>query len=499
MLQIEGGDKMKKGKLNAFIFFLSGLLVTLLFSCGNYIDNHSSPSFKANNSTKNVSYKESDFGSLVDIQKNDQKSTKTVFCNTSFQTIYQLSINVESGDVLRFRGQIEFTNPDYDYVIRGHIRLLVNGEYIGNYSSQNNWRSNGPHHMPLWCDAIYKCATNGIVTANLQFAASNSSANGDTLYATMNYGHLIVEQYRYYSSVENASNAYCLTEVVQDRSANATSFNGLGNEHETTIYSIQMNVKANDIIRLFGEVTSQYYTTNAMHGLAIYNSTLLEPISPFSTENTIQELRYTPLFVDAVDTPISANENKEYHTGSHTVSNTTIAPTLKVYPSGGHLIGLHYSKISDIGTSPIYKWLYSYSESGAANNYTITANSGWHSLQETDISAQQGDIVRLAGYLQVQRPVVDTDGISCISKIVLTDENDNTISNSSYSRKYITDTLEILPLRDEMVETIPSSGNYKIKLYLECINDDVSPKVIIWGGSRQSYLFVDHFRSYSGE
>ena len=122
----------------------------------------------------------------------------------------------------------------------------------------------------------------------------------------------------------------------------------------------------------------------------------------------------------------------------------------------------------------------------------MVANTGWHNILESTIDAEAGDVLRVTSYLNAAHPGDVDAGIHCMSNISISyDSAGALVAVSSTTRKYVTLNLEVLPLRNEFLATLPEDATYRLRLRLECVREGFSPTLTILGG--RTMLFADRY------
>jgi hypothetical protein len=403
-----------------------------------------------------------------------------VTANAGFATVYAVGVPVKAGDHLRVRGQVEMTN-DYGAPVQGQIRLLVGGVPVGSTSGQN-CVSGGAHHMPLWADSVTTGFSDGNVLVEAQYAAGRSDAS-PSVAVEGDYGHVVVEQYRRYSSRSAAladADARVMAEVALDRVENASSYGGTYAARAVT-YNVPMTAGAGEVVRLLGQATGQYVGPSMeMHGQALFDGD--SRLSPWATEDVPWATSQVPLFTDAVDE--RAAGWRDYRLSMH----GTLGVGGGVVAGGGHLIAMRFAPVGGV-SGAAREWIESFEVLGPTVSIPIAANSGWHTIHPVSFAGHSGDVVRLTSYLLLAYPADFTLGISCVSSIDLHDGA--AVDGSSVSAKNVVRDVEVTPLRNELVTTLPRDGAYAAELKLSCAREAASPTVTVLGGF--TTMLVDRY------
>lgn len=421
---------------------------------------------------------------LVAVYEEPNASVSSMTANAGYQTVYAHPVSVLTGDILRVRGQVEMTN-DYAQPVRGHIRLLADGNVIGVESSQNAI-SSGAHHMPLWMDGVVSAAEDHTSTVEVQYRAARSGAS-PTLLIENGYGHLIVEQYRSFPSLQAAqiAGAWLLSDLYSDVEENTAMFGGTFADR-TLVYDVTTPVAPGDLIRLFAQGTSLWIGPPLeMHGQGIFLGT--ERIGSWATENTSWEIQTVPLWNDGVHRP-SVSSLSTYSVSMHGVFGAGGG-----VPAGaGSLHAMRFvpaSSVSGTGSGP-QGLAESTMYAGTTVDEPLVSNSGWQVAEETVLFAESGDVVRIMGHLQLEYPSSFNLGISCQAKLRLS-QNGLLMAESRVTSKYITRSLEVLPLRVELVSRVPALGPFDLAFLVACDRQDASPIVTRSGG--RTFLLIDRF------
>jgi hypothetical protein len=469
------------------VLSLLSILFGLLSSCKKDLENHATVNYSPNiNSTNNDT--QHTFVGLMEVLEDKTASISTIVTNSGYSTIYNLSVSVKSGDILRIRGQVEMTNDKPPYpgggsiTVRGNIRILVNGSVKGSQASQNDVAdpyspyAHHMHHMPLWTDALYTVPQNGTANVEVQYSTTKSSSSPivkiEPYGSPTPAGHLIIEHYRLFSSRQSAKDSLALglDTILSDNSKNATSF-----FNATTVYSIQCSVDNGDIMRLFSQSTSGYINKKALHGVKILRNRSL--ISPNATENNISRIPYLPIWLDAIDKPTSSATNNysvELHSDpeydSASITDAGYFYCLKFKRPGNNQNSRQLSNALIIN--------------GPTSNYSLLANSGWHNIITYNGQAHQGDILKITGFAQYYIPNTYQYGINCQFRIKVA-------GSVVQSGKYITELLEVLPLRAEIIKQFNSASSYTIEVEVACTRYNANPTITVTGG--KSGVLLEQF------
>jgi hypothetical protein len=425
---------------------------------------------------------------LVAIDEHASALAAFATANAGYVTVYKLSVPVEAGDRLRARAQVEITN-DYSEPVRANVRLLADGKPVGSSSSQN-CVSQGSHHMPLWADAIVSAASAGTIQVEAQLAASRSDAS-PSVKIEDGYGHLVVERYRLYPSraAAAAAGAALLVEHAADRHEAVGSFGAVAFQ-PTVVYTLSLSPTAGDLVRLLGQSTSGWRGGADQHSLGIQLAG--QRLGPWSTENTPWATQTVPLFGDAVHRPATASA-QSYTLTMHGVL-TDVAPNTccSVVPGGGHLYALRFSPAASAPASA--RELHDAVDSaGPAATGAMVANTGWKVVHSHALGLEAGDALRLTGYLELAYPSAFSLGIACVAKLELLGPGGEPVAASAPAAKYVTQLLEVLPLRTELVTGVVAAGPHTARLSVSCAREAASPTLTLVGG--RTRILVDQFRA----
>jgi hypothetical protein len=418
-------------------------------------------------------------GVLMAVLEDGAERISSLVANSGYAT----DVPVEAGDVLRIRGQVEMTN-DYADPVRGNIRLLADGVAVGSSAAQNCIVSGG-HHMPLWADAVVTAGGSAPMHVEAQYAAGRSGAD-PTVRIEPGYGHVVVEQYREFESVEAAAAAggKVLAELALDRTADSATFGTGGAFVRTVVYALGIDTLEGDLVRLFGQATSQWTSAGLdMHGLGLFDGDT--HLGPWSTENFPWAIQSVPLWADAVDG--RAAGLRSYGVSMHGVLGIGGI----VVAEAGQLAVMRFSPLSLPIAAGSLEWSGSSAMPGPSADGGIVCNSGWQTIFESPLVAETGDVLRVTGTLQLAYPSGFDLGISCVARTDLLDAGGAVVDSSPTAPKYITRDLEVLPLRNEIFTTVGSAGAASARIQLVCSREAASPTVTVVGGG--TWLLIDRF------
>ena len=418
---------------------------------------------------------------LLDILEDASASTGQITTNSGFLSIYSLSIAAQPGDLLRIRCQVEMTNDTFPFepdqvttTIRGHIRLMADGNNVGNLARQNNVADpldaeldHHMHHMPLWADAFVHVDHSGQTLIEAQYATSRSGLSPIVKIEPWDggspYGHLVVEHYRSFASREEAQafGASGLHALLSDDVKDISVF-----DEDAAAYHFDCDVEPGDVLHLFGQATGRFVDNLALHGqkVCLNNSR----ISPFASENIVSLLPGLPLWTDAVH-HASSSQTDVYSLNLHSLEPLGSAEV----DDAGYLYGLHFRKLLNSSTS---RQLVSVETvTGPTSDFPVVANTGWHSVAFHQGSANAGDVLRATGFVQLSAPDDLDDGVNCYFRLLVN-------GSEVYSSKYITPRLEMLPLRTEQLLMVPSTGTFTVEAEVKCTHNGTSLSVDVVGG-----------------
>ncbi len=430
------------------------------------------------------------FMALLDVLEDHSASTDQITTNTGYISIYSLAVETEAGDVLRIRGQVEMSNDILGQgqgagstTIRGHMRLLTNGAIVGNLTRQNNVADpldpehyHHMHHMPLWADAFVLVSHGGQTLVEAQYATSKSGSS-PIVAIEPSYGHVVVEHYRLFASREEAeaSGALGLDDVLVDAQENVQTFQST---EGVVAYHLGCSLAEGDIVRTLGQATSGYSGMKALHGQKIYlNETR---ISATSSENNIGAIPNLPLWTDGTYKSNSGQSVSLSLRLNGATSDPTFGPADVL--DGGYLYALHFRPLTN--SSSARQLVSVVKVPGPSSDFPLVANTGWHSVAVHQGTANEGDVLRATGFIQLAGPNDFDHGVNCQFRIRI---NGSIVQ----SGKYITPRLEMLPLRTENLFMMPSSGPYTVEAEVSCSRYDADPTVDIVGGL--SGIIVERF------
>jgi len=427
---------------------------------------------------------------LIKIYEDKTLATSLVTVNEPWITLYSITLSGNIGDLLRIRGQMEMTNENKK-VIRGHSRIAINGQEFGTRCSQNCVYiapNDDSHHVPLWVDAGFNIMENIKYTIELQFKAT-STKNKLKLNIenrNNNYGHLIVEHFRPYASINEVKDngGYGLLNYAIDDKEQSTTFGAIAGER-STIYEVKLLTKKDDIVRLFGQTTSKYLEKPRadMHGHGIYLNNIR--ISQWSTENTPWSIQTVPLYSDAFIVANSSLSNI-FSVKMHGIMGNGGDYVF----DGGHLIALHFRKQSNNDSR--LKYLYDIKTiKGSRVDEELISNSGWIDIISHQCDFLVNDLIKINGFIQLEESPKFKLGVNCSAEILLI-KSGKIVGRSSLSQKYMTKYLEHLPLYVDHIHEIKESGVYNIILRAMCLRRESDPVLSILGG--RSQIIIDHYR-----
>lgn len=380
------------------------------------------------------------------------------------------------GDTLRIRAQGEMTS-DYQDPVSGSIRIVAAGNQVGTWMAQNAIADQS-HHMPLWADAIVVADAAGALEIGAQWAASRGDASPEVTMES-GYGHLVVEHYRAFPSVEAAAQAgaLLLADTFSTSVALAGFYDGSASAAAPAeVYSASVAVKAGDRLHLLAQVSTSYTSSIEMQGQQIRGDGV--QISPWSTSNHSASMPDLPLWTDAIDAPLAAG-NRVYSAAVHGVAGV-----------GGAILG-GYGSLQGLRFSTAQAGALSYL-GGTVDVMSaptqVIANAPAQDLLARSVSVSAGDRLRVTGIAQLTHPPGFPGGISCTTRVVLQDGAGSEVA-SEIASKYVTPLLEALPLRGEIVVPVASAGAWVARLTLACSRQDDSPSVPVAG----AWLLVEPF------
>ncbi|MCC7537046.1 MAG: hypothetical protein IT379_12570 [Deltaproteobacteria bacterium] len=416
---------------------------------------------------------------LVAVSEDASAAVRSVTANAGFVPVYALDVPVRAGDVLRVRAQIEMTN-DYVSPVRGAIRIVADGVAVGTWSSQNAIFDAG-HHMPLWADALVATTADATVHLEAQLSAGRSDASPSVLVED-SYGHLVVEQHRLFASRSEAASAgaWMLASITRDVSEDIATFGTTGASVRTAAYSIAPVVAAGDRIRVYAQTTSVWTAAgHDMHGHGIFTGETR--IGPWSTENTPWAIQTVPLFSDAWHA-VTADGALPLAVTMHGV----VGIGGGVLAGGGHLTALRFTPASG---DVVAGSLVAFADAPVLADGSIVANSGWQTLVEAPIDANPGDGVRAVGTTLLTHPVGFAQGISCTVTLELL-AGGAVVSASPIATKYVTPTLEVLPLRADLILDVGPAGADAARLRGICSREGASPTVGVIGSATRAIVEI---------
>jgi hypothetical protein len=423
---------------------------------------------------------------LVDLRDARIEKEHRLTTGNNWQTIYTTTVDVRKNDVLRVRGQVEVTN-DFRFPLIGAMRIVSNGKVASPIISQNCTSSFSGHHMPLWCDASVKIESEGFVQVGVQYRAefSNTTAR---IKLERGYGHLVVEHYRHFKSLDSAKQAEArgLVQWKTDSIVDSKVYGGTF-QKRALAYKLQMNSLAGDIVRLTGQSTAGWIEGEVeMHGQTILINNRVTA-SPWSTENAARSSQYVPLATDGLH---RVNYAGAYHYAvtMHGVRDDEKRP---IIAACGHVTAHQFRRL-DASDSPMWRMV-STPRIVAPNQISVQTNTGFQSISEHKLQLDKDDVVRVTGMIEVQYPDSYTggEGIFCKAVSRVLDSDGNVVARSPYWPKYVTRYLKNLPLRTEQTIQAAKAGEYTVQLQLLANREAVATDVPI--GKEGSQLIVEHF------
>jgi hypothetical protein len=242
------------------------------------------------------------------------------------------------------------------------------------------------------------------------------------------------------------------------------------------------------VVRLLGQATSGWTSKGLeMHGQAIRLGST--PISPWSTENTPWEIQTVPLWTDAVHKPTSAG-NPTYSVTMHGVL-TGVGGA--VIATAGHLYAMRFVQVPAGGAAGLQQLSGATQVDGPSSDTSLAANAGYKQLLSHPLGLKSGDRFRVTGYLQLAYPSSFNLGISCTARLRVTSPSGSPVATASPAMKYITQQLEVLPLRLELIGTASTSGAHPVELSVACTRQSYSPTLTVMGG--RTKVLVETYRS----
>ena len=340
--------------------------------------------------------------------------------------------------------------------------------------------------MPLWAEGVYRVPSSGPIAVGAEFMATR--ADGDPpVQINDGYGHLVVEQYRAFPSEIRArlAGARGIVGWAEDKAEKVDAYGGSFDDR-ARVYRVALRTVPSDLVRLYGQATSQFAGGLEMHGQGIWlgDSTL---ISPWSTENTPYEIQTVPLWTDA----LHEADHGDTATYTLTMHGVTRSGSRPVVTGAGHLYALQFRRL-DLAPDALVL-LESQVVGGSTHDLGVTANDGWRELVSHRMRLRRGDLVRVFGSAQLGYPLdfPDNLGILCEMDTQVLDEAGTVVDRSNPALKSITRRLEQLPLRSEQLVPVSQSGTYRVRLRLQCTREGASPRVTAMGEC--SRLIIDRF------
>ena len=432
--------------------------------------------------------------------------------------------SVQSGDILRIHAQVQVRSDQTvnDAVAyRGSLRILVDGNPIGTEQSQNVWdgdSNNANHHMPLWADAIYEhMKASRDINIDVEYAASrwNNPSNKFLRLEGLGYpsvcdcSELVIEHYRSYPDSQNLNNdpaARVLWGILGTQDEQTGLFVGRCNDCPfpgTVAYSLSLyphmdQIRERDIIRLFGQSTSQYYDppSNAdqdQHAAGIKVSCTVDEFQALDRgENTGWKTSYVPLWSNATHKIISKDPGTQTYNLWMWAAGSLVVD--KIY-DGGHLYAMVYRDPNFASTKRSLNLATTFS--AHPTNYKIKANQGNETIAQVPLSLSTGSYLRATGFTQIMQENSSDPPIACVAQLQLYKSVNGRFvldSKSSFSSKNVHFDIETIPLRTELFRYIAETTEYHLKLQLNAQRIDKSPNIVVVGG--RTKLLVEIWEPY---
>lgn len=429
---------------------------------------------------------------LVDITESRDSLITSIQTNAGFKPIYKVTVpNVAAGDILRIYGQLEITNNDPDFNnVYGLSRILVNGNTTGALSAQytggapeDQTHRNQSHHMPFWNEAVYIATSAGDVTIQLEYSAAHSNSNIAITVENGAYGHLYVEQYKYFESKDAAlaANTYHLENFKVD-SVEKASIVLEDIDIRTLVYGFNVDVKQGDILHLFGQGNVAYINGREMHGQAIYLGHDANPFGSAATENDYWDVQFVPAWSHAIHRPATTGELAY----SLKFNGVMADVDLNVLIGCGYLAALRFSPITSSTT--VINSLKSSLMLAMQADDSVVSNSGEHEFISQEFDASVGDIIKSEAQVSLFYPTANfTLPIGCVEKTDLVC-NDQVIASSPFSEKAMFPNSPNVTLHTQLFKKIENSGTCKISAKVYCLREGASPTVSIIAGGTQLLL-----------
>lgn len=412
---------------------------------------------------------------LLDVIQDETAGVASVTANAGFSVVYAAPVDVLAGDTLRIFGQVEMTN-DYKDPVRGLLQLFVDGVAVSPASSENAIVS-GSHHMPMWADARILASSSGTLQVEARYAAARGDAS-PVVKIEEGYGHLMIERYRTFPSRTEAAaaGARVLESVVSDTQEDATSFGGTF-ANRAFAYSVHVPVAQGDLVRLWGQGTSGYNGSGVeMHGQGLFVDKDTQ-VSPWSTENDYWDIQTVPLFTDGLH--MATGTAHDYVVSMHGVAGAGCP----IVAGGGQLHAMVF-RTADAQSGGL-GLVDSLDARGSDAPDTLIANAGWKDVLSLPLgAASPGDVYRLTAFVQLARTGSFALGISCSARLTSAGKATAAVNAPRFD-KYVTQMVEVLPMRVQQMLAVAAKDDYETKLSVQCTRDGADPELQIVGGSVQ--------------
>lgn len=413
-----------------------------------------------------------------------------ITANAGFAPVFQLTVQVAPGDILRVRSQIEVTN-DQGLPVGATSMLTATGGLIQSSIASKNVVQAENHHLPLCADGVLTVSAGGSVLLSAVIAASRSDTSPTLSVEDGGYGGLTVEHYRPFATLgaAQAASALGLAEVVQSNVALASSF-GVGAPFVDVVAyrapALGVAAAKGDIVRVAAQATGQWLQSPLdMESLAIFSGTTA--LSPYATTNIAWSTQSTPIFAETTDRP-SIGARPVYEARMHGVNGAGNG----IFAGGGHIIAQHFTPLLESNRASLRTLHQVNAVAGPAMVDAVVANAGTKEVARTSISLHGGDLVRVAGSVQLGYPSgMFSLGISCAAWAELRNAADALVATTPVSTEYATPVGETLPLRVELSANAAADGAHVVKLLTSCAREGGSPALSL--GAASGSLFVDTF------
>lgn len=412
------------------------------------------------------------------------------FANDGFYSLYENTVQVRAGDILRVRAQTEMSNdndPSTKVVLRQHAMLMANGVQIGNVAHQNTTLLQ--HHVPLFTEGTYHASSDGSVVVQAMVAVSGVSGFG--LKAEEGIGTLIIEHY----GTRSNENLYGLRQFSTNSPSLLNSFVGIESPYTyQASVTARLNSIASDSLVLAQAQWAAYWIQGAnslgqdMHGQFLERSSVR--ISPFATENVTQNAFYTPLLSFGVDR--SPLVNSDY--------------TLKHYGVNGKGIGLveagygylHAIEFARLNQNANLQGLASSTVSYGPGDVNFTANSTWTGTNSSAFIANKEDVMKIVGYQAITlKSAVNGEFVACYSRIRVLDNLGSQIVTSENSVKGMDQNIEIIPLQNELIFKIQKDGYYNVYLDSMCASPSKQSSVQSISNGNSGLILIDRYAGFT--